>query len=135
MVAVLDRHDQLSTLFAASLPFLGNEGVGPKCLSFSSWLGLSGGQPPSRKAQESTQSCLIRTKDTRITQKIKRILGTLGQEPGSKTKTLKQKTLLAFYLQGLQEPCDRNWREQRPIHIFFLISQYIFLNLDTITFT
>lgn len=43
------------------------------------------------------------TKDTRITQEIKRTLGTLSQEPGSKTKTLKQKALLAFYLQGMQE--------------------------------
>ena len=135
MVAASGRHDQLSTPFPAPLPFLGNEGVGLKCPNFLSWLNLSGGQPPSRKAQGPTQSCLIRTKDTHITQEIKRNLGTLSQEPGSKTKILKQKILLAFYLQGMQKPYDRNWREQRPIQIFILISQYIFLNLDSITFT
>ena len=56
--------------------------------SFQSWLGLSGDQPA--RIQEPTQSHLIRTKDTPITQEIPGDLGpwvrNQGQRPNTRTK-------------------------------------------------
>lgn len=81
---------------------------------------FSGDQhPSSRSHQEPTQSYLIRTKYTPITQEITRVMQALCQKPGSKTKGKMFLVLLSLMnLQCFQELCARN-RRQRPKHIFF----------------
>ena len=77
--------------------------------------------------QEPTQSHLIRTNDTPITQESLKDLGALCQEPGSKAK-LEQKMLLVFTsLRRLQRFWELCARDQGPrslciyIYIFFLL--------------
>ena len=110
--------------FAAFLPFRENGGQAAlKISSFKTWLFCLVTSPHLGAIQESTQSRLMRTKDTPTTQVIIRVSGALCQKPGLKTKYQNKRCSFALISQeitGFQELCASS--HARAQHLYFLLS-------------